>query len=459
MDGYYSSHAPLCLREQTAVGVSRLVVQHAERQGRLDDQSRHRFHHSARTTAVFGQFTDLSDVAAVADFKHVPRDDEALGLSVVGVEVDVDLGFGFGSETSRDGISGADGDSFELIGGSVLEPDEVASGGDAIIDGVATSGGVGGTSRARASVFDAVGVDTRMEELGRDKGQLTEIALEVVHGHLDAVGVGISVVRDSGLHGGGSLGVDEVGELTLEGSANDGFVVLELTSLLVDRGHEVLNSVFTELVNAFASAHDRRGRGAEVFTDRADGLVLGAVLGLNVGGGTKEVVLNPSRETAGAIRGRTIVDGGEDVRGKGHFHRTLKVDGGLAQLAAEFVLNTSDVEDVLRQVRHVNGSAEHVDVVFHFFSVAEGVLLEGRVGGGGGRVNVSTIENAEFNGGVGVAVNLPSERRISGFRTTLGHRGDGRVLGIDVGDEVREFFSDTDSSTLKGTLILELSFE
>jgi len=398
------------------------------------------------------------------------------------VEVGVGLGLGFGGEASRDSISGAKGDTLILIRGGVLEPDEVlaravearAVGGDvsrgvhAIDDSVTTSGRVGVASSTSTAVNDGVGVDASVQELRRDEGQLTEVTLEVVNRRLDGVRVGITLVLDAGGQGRLGLGVDEVRELTLEGGADDGFVVLELASLLVDRGHEVLNSVLTQLVNSLTSADDGRGRGAEVFTDRADGLVLGTILLLGVVLGTEEVILNPSGQTAGAIWGRAVVESGENVRGEGQFHRTLEVNGGLGQLAGEFILNASDVEDVLRQVGHVNGTAEHVDVVFHFFTIAEGVLLEGRVLGRVAWVNVSTIENAEFNRGVWVAVNLPAEGRIARLGTTLGHRGDGGVLGIDVGDEVREFFTDTDATrgeavagwaVWKRTLILELRFE
>ena len=404
------------------------------------------------------------------------------------MEVGVGLGLGFGGEASRNSIGGAVGNTLILVRGGVLEPDEVlvgtiqastiggdVSGGiDTINDGVTASRSVRGARGT--SIDDGVWVDASMEELGWDEGQLTEVAFEVIDGRLDGVGISITSIADARNRRRTSvtrLGVDKVGELTLQCGTDDGFMVLELASLLIDGGHEVLNSVFAQLVNSLTSADDRRGRGAEVFADRADRLGVGktsanAILLLGVGLGTEEVVLNPSRKTAGTIGGRTIVEGWENVRGEGEFHRTLKVDGGLRQLAGEFILNASDVEDVLRQVGHVDGTAEHVDVVFHFFTIAESVLLEGRVLRRIAWVNVSTIENTEFNRRVWVAVNLPAERGISGFGATLGHGRDWGVLGIDVGDEVREFLTDTDATrgkaiagraVWKRTLILELRFE
>ena len=417
------------LGEESAVGRRGTVVEHTEREGALDHQSGHCFHHAARTTTVFGKFTNLSDVTAVADFEHVPRDDKALALSVVGVEVDVVLGFGFRSEASMNGTCGAISDTLVLIRGSILEPDEVLTrtieastvggdvggGIDAVNNRISASVRVRSTSSTSTAIDDGVRVDASVEELGWDKSQLTEVALEVVNRRLDGVGGGISVVLDAGGQRRLSLGVDEVRELTLQSGADDGFVVLELASLLIDRGHDILNRVLTQLVNRFASASDRRGRSAEVWTDRADGLDLCTILGLRVVRSGEQVVLNPSRETASAIRGRTVVDGREDVRGEREFHRTLKVDGSLGQLTRQFILNASDVENILSQVGHVNGTAEHVDVIFHFFTVAEGVLLEGRVLRRVAWVNVSTVENTEFNRRVWVAVNLPAERSISGF--------------------------------------------
>ena len=468
------------LREESAVGRGGTVVEHAEREGALDHESGHCFHHAARTATVFGKFTNLSDVTAVADFEHVPRDDKALALSVVGVEVDVVLGFGFGSEASRNSTSGRGEHTFVLVRGRILEPDEVL--GDATIeastigcdvcggvntidDGVSASSRVRSTRSTNTAIDDGVRVDASVEELGWDKSQLTEVALEVVNRRLDGVGGGISVVLDAGGQRRLSLGVDEVRELTLQSGTDDGFVVLELASLLIDRGHDILNRVFTQLVNRFTSASDRRGRGAEVFTDGADGLVLGAVLLLDVIRSGERGVLNPRRQTASAIRGRTVVDGRKDVRSEREFHRTLKVDGSLGQLTRQFILNASDVENILRQVGHVNGTAEHVDVIFHFFTVAEGVLLEGRVLRRVAWVNVSTVENTEFNRRVWVAVNLPAERSISGFGATFSHGRDWGVLGIDVSDEVRQFFTDTDTTrgkaiavraVRKRTLIVEL---
>jgi len=406
------------------------------------------------------------------------------------VEVGVGLGLGFGLEASRNGIGSAIGDTLILVRGAVLEPDEVlvgtiqgrtiagevGDGIDAINDSPATSGRVG---EARGtSIDDSVWIDASVQELRRNEGQLTEVTLEVVNRRLDGVRGGVTGVTDARLRGRASstrLRVNEVGELTLQGGADDGFVVLELASLLIDRGHDVLNSVFRQLVHSFVGANDGRGWGAEVFADGTDvtggGMASAdAVLLLGVGGGTEEFGLNPSGQTASAVWDGTIVDGGKDVRGKREFHRTLEVDGGLGQLAGEFILNASDVEDVLRQVGHVDGTAEHVDVVFHFFTIAEGVLLEGRVLRRIAWVNVSTIENAEFNRRVWVAVNLPAERGISRLGTAFCHGRDWGVLGIDVGDEVREFFSDTDAATTLGgasawvralerTLILELGFE
>ena len=467
------------LGEESAVGRGGTVVEHAEREGALDHESGHCFHHAARTATVFGKFTNLSDVTAVADFEHVPRDDKALALSVVGVEVDVVLGFGFGSEATMNGTCGAISDTLVLIRGSILEPDEVLSrtieastvggdvggGIDAVNNRISASSRVRSTRSTSTAIDDGVRVDASVEELGWDKSQLTEVALEVVNRRLDGVGGGISVVLDAGGQRRLSLGVDEVRELTLQSGTDDGFVVLELASLLIDRGHDILNRVLTQLVNRFTSASDRRGRGAEVFTDGADGLVLGAVLLLSVVSSGEGGVLNPSRQTASAIRGRTVVDGRKDVRGEREFHRTLKVDGSLGQLTRQFILNASDVENILRQVGHVNGTAEHVDVIFHFFTVAEGVLLEGRVLRRVAWVNVSTVENTEFNRGVWVAVNLPAERSISGFGATFSHGRDWGVLGIDVSDEVRQFFTDTDTTrgkaiagraVRKRTLIVEL---
>ena len=106
----------------------------------------------------------------------------------------------------------------------------------------------------------------------------------------------------------------------------------------------------------------------------------------------------------------------------------------------------------------MDSAAEHVDVVFHFRAVANRVLLE--LGGvlGVGRIDVSAVKDAKFDGRVGVAIDLPAERGVAGLGTTLGHRGDGRVLHVDVEDQVREFFSDTDASTREGALVLELVF-
>ena len=417
------------LGEESAVCRGGTVVEHAEREGALDHESGHCFHHAARTTTIFGKFSNLSDVAAVADFEHIPRDDKALALSVVGVEVDVVLGFGFRSEATMNGGGGAKGDTLVLVRGSILEPDKVLSrtveastvGGDigsevdAVNNRISASSRIRSTTSTSTAIDDGVWVDASVEELGWDKSQLTEVALEVVNRRLDGVGGGISVVLDAGGQRRLSLGVDEVRELTLQSGTNDGFVVLELASLLIDRGHDILNRVLTQLVNRLTSASDRRGRGAEVWTDRADGLGLGTVLLLGVIRSGEQVVLNPRRQTASAIRSRTIVEGWKDVRGEREFHRTLKVDGSLGQLTRQFILNASDVENILRQVGHVNGTAEHVDVIFHFFTVAEGVLLEGRVLRRIAWVNVSTVENTEFNRRVWVAVNLPAERSISGF--------------------------------------------
>jgi hypothetical protein len=58
-----------------------------------------------------------------------------------------------------------------------------------------------------------------------------------------------------------------------------------------------------------------------------------------------------------------------------------------------------------------------------------------------------------------MTVNLPAKRGISRFCSTFCHRGDGRFLSVDVGDEVREFFSDTDTGTREGASVLELAFE
>jgi len=398
------------------------------------------------------------------------------------VEVDVGLGFGFGGEAGMDRTSGAIGDTLVLVGRAVLEPDEVlasavetstigsdVSGGvDAINESVATSRGVRGTRGTSTAINDGVGVHASMEELGGNESQLTEVAFEVVDGRLDDVRVAVTI--DVNLRGerGFSLRVDEVGELTLEGSTNDGFMVLELTSLLVDRGHDVLNVVFTELVNSLTSADDGRSRGAEVLADRTDGLGLRAVLLLGIVGLSQEAGLNPSGQASGAVRSRAVVEGRKDVGREGKFHRTLEVDGSLSQLTAEFILNASDVQEVLRQVRDVDSPAEHVDVVFHFFPVAKRVLLECRVGGRIRRVDVSAVKDAKFDGRVWVAVDLPAERSIPWLGTTLSHRGDGRVLGVDVCDEVREFFTDTDTTRGKAvagrtirkrTLILELGLE
>jgi len=418
------------LGEETAVGRGGTVVEHAEREGALDHESGHCFHHAARTATIFGKFSNLSDVTAVADFEHVPRDDKALALSVVGVEVDVGLGFGFRSEASRNGTCGAKDDTLILVRGSILKPDKVLS---RTVEASTVRGGIGGeidaidnrisaSGRVRGargtSIDNGIWVNASMEELGWDKSQLTEVALEVVNRRLDGVGGGVSGVADARHRGRTSvtrLRVNEVSELTLQSGTDNGFVVLELASLLIDRSHDVLNRVFSQLVNRFASADDRRRRGAEVFADGTDVLVLSAILLLGILAGRKKVILNPSRETASTIWSRAVIDGGEDVGREREFHRTLKVDGSLGQLTRQFILNASDVENILRQVGHVNGTAEHVDVIFHFFTVAEGVLLEGRVLRRIAWVNVSTVENTEFNRRVWVAVNLPAERSISRF--------------------------------------------
>ena len=449
----------------------------------MDEQSRHGLHHAARTAAVFGEFSDLSDITAVSDFEVVPRDDEALALGVVGVQ---------GRTIPSESVGGVAVSSARRSGGDdeVIRGQGVVGGGqeDCLLgfnvsrrNGDSTRGSTIGGNRLDSVIFgrgtaivqfelldatfsvlnDGVRIDTSMEELRRNQGQLTEVALEVVDGGRDAVGGGVTGGANTSAGRRASRGtgrVDQFRELTLEFRANNGFVVLELTSLFVDRGHDVLNSVFTEVGDVRASANDRGIRGDEVSVNVPDGLALRAVL-VGIGGGGGLVLLQPSREASGAVGGSTIINGGHNVRGEGKFHRTLHVDGGLSQLTAQFVLNTSDVENVLSEVGNVNSPAEQVDVVFNFSTEAERVLLEVSVGARVGRVNVLAVKDAEFDRGVGIAVNLPAEGRISWLRATLGHGRDRGFLRIHVGDEVREFFSDTHSCTLKGTSILELVLE
>ena len=449
----------------------------------MDQQSGHSLHHTARTTTVFGEFSDLSDVAAVADFKHVPRNHEALALGVIEVQRRTILGQGESGETvggrrrggsdnkvvaqqgvvSRgqdDSLLGLkvtrrhrDGTRGVTVRGDGLDSVRFRSG-DAVVQLERRDAGSNGLN-------DSVRVNASMKELGRDEGQLTEVTLEVVDRSRDSVGVGVSGGADASggrRASGRTAGINQFRELTLEFRADNGFVVLELTSLLVNGGHQVLNGILVEGADVRTSADDGRFRGDEVNVDITDGLRLSAVL-VGIGRGGSLILLQPSRKATGAIRGSAIIDGRHDIRSERDFHRTLEVDGSLSQLTAQFVLNTSDVQDILSEVGDVHRSAEQVDVIFDFSAVTNGVLLEGVVGGRVRRVDVLAIKDAEFDGRLGVAVDLPAESGISGLRATLSHRGDGRFLSVDVGDEVREFFTDTNTGTLKRTLILELVLE
>lgn len=343
---------------------------------------------------------------------------------------------------------------------------------DLVIDKVSGNGGVAVVHMVFASgiagdELDGVRIDASMQELRRDQRETAEVTLEHVHGSLDGIRVGVAVIRDLAGVGRSALGVDEVGELTLERRSNDGFMGAELSGLFVDRSHHVLNVVLGELIDGEAGTNDGRCGGGEVLVDAANFLPvvaeaavrgLNAILRLGIDGSGGEFGLDPSGEASGAVGKGSVVERRKDIRREGELHGALQVDGGLRELTRELVLNAGDVQDILRQVGHVDRPTEHVDVVFNFRSVVLGVLLELRVGGRRGRIDVSTVKDAELDRGFRVTIDLPAEGRVAGLRATLSHRGDGRVLSVDVEDQVREFFSDTDASAGEGALILEFPF-
>ena len=314
---------------------------------------------------------------------------------------------------------------------------------DAIVD-VVRGGGV------RRDVLDGVRIDTGVQELRRDQRQTAEVTFEDVHGSLDGIRVRVAVIGDVA-GGRGALGVDEVRELPLEGGADDGFVGAELAGLLVHGGHDVLNVVFRQVIDSQTGADDGRRRGREVGVDRTDHLLVSvgdAILDLLVVALSGEVVLDPRRKAASPVgEVRAVIAGGKDVRGEGELHGALQIERGLGELTGELVLDAGDVEDVLSQVGHVDGAAEHVDVILHFRAVTDRVLLEVVVVLRVSRIDVSAVEDAELDRRIRVAIDLPAEGRVAGLGATLSHRGDGRVLGVDVEDEVRELFSDTDART------------
>ena len=307
-----------------------------------------------------------------------------------------------------------------------------------------------------------------MQELRRDQRQAAEVALEHVDGGLDGLRVGVAIGGDGAIAAGsgGALGVHQIGELALQGRTDHGFVGLELTGLLIAAGHEVLHVVLRQVVDREAGTDDGGRRGDEVFVDRTDGLsrvglprgAHDAVLGLSVRGGGGQRGLDPSGEAAGAVGNRAVVDRRQDIRGEGQLHGALHVEGGLGELTGQLVLDARDVQDVLREVRHVDGPAEHVDVVLHFRAVALRVLLEVRVGARAGGIDVSAVKDAKFDGGIRIAIDLPAERRVTRLGPALRHRGDGRVLLVDVEDEVAQLLADTDASAGEGALVLKLPF-
>ena len=368
------------------------------------------------------------------------------------------LGVGLGGVL---GVIGSSGDRRDISGPSDLVVDEVRSDAGVAVVHMVFASGIAGNE------LDGVRVDAGMQELRRDQRETAEVTLEHVHGSLDGIRVGVAVVRDLAGVGRSALGVDEVGELTLERRSNDGFMGAELSGLFVDRGHHVLNVVLGEVIDGEAGTNDGRCGGGEVLVDAANFLPvvseaavrgLNAILRLGIDGSGGEFGLDPSGEASGAVGEGSVVERRKDIRREGELHGALQVDGGLRELTRELVLNAGDVQDVLRQVGHVDRPTEHVDVVFNFRSVVLGVLLELRVGGRRGRVDVSTVKDAELDRGFRVAIDLPAEGRVAGLRATLSHRGDGRVLSVDVEDQVREFFSDTDASAGEGALILKFPF-
>ena len=370
------------------------------------------------------------------------------------------LGVGLGSVL---GVVRAGGDRRDIARPRDLVIDKVRGDGGVTVVHMVFASGIAGDE------LDGVRIDASMQELRRDQGQAAEVALEHVDGCLDGIRVSVAIVRDVSLQSGGrsALSVHEVRELPLERGADDSFMGTELAGLLVNRGHHVLNVVLGEVIDGEAGTNDRRCWGGEVRVDGTDFLPvvagaavggLNAILQLGVKSSGGEFGLDPSGEASGAVREGSIVERRKDIRREGELHGALQVDGGLRELTRELVLNAGDVQDVLREVRHVDGPAEHVNVVLALRTEVLGVFLELRVIRRVRRVDVSTVKDAEFDRGFRVAVDLPAEGRIAGLRATLSHRGDGRVLSVDVEDQVREFFSDTDASAGEGALILKFPF-
>jgi len=384
--------------------VSGLEVELTEGERVVDAKTQNHLDRVGRATTVVGQFNDLSDVAAVADFGMLKRNDEAL------VQVRRVVAEGARSRVLID--------IAKPVGDVEVDRTEVAL---EDIDVLAVGRVAALTHRA-------------------DRGR----------GHS-------RTVRGR---------VDEAGEGSLQVNRDESIPRAALARLLVQSGEHILTVGLVEVSgggtgvrvgDSTAGTADRlrRGGGDDVVSR-------GAIL---VGNGEDGVLfplgLSPSIEGTGAVAHGAVVSLSGLGRSQGDFDISLDGEHRLSHLAGTLRRGASEANHIgLGQFRDAELATEDLRVSRESRTVADRELIHLGTTRGVASDGLVSAVNDGLDAGIGVGIDLPLEHRVGRFSTLAGHRSEGGILRFDERDHIGDVFTTTDSVGFSGRVIaLKISFK